>query len=141
MNGARWRGWVAGGVIFVFGVAIGAGMVAWTGQRVIRQALQNSPGEIALADRAATRIGTELQGSLRLSAEEAARVRAILDQSARNLKALRVSVGGQAAAELRGAVGRIAAELPPGKRVELYRLLGRRYERLGLTPPRANAAP
>ena len=60
MNGSRWRGWVAGGVIFVFGVAIGAGAVAWTGQRVIRQALQNSPGEIALADRAATRIATRV---------------------------------------------------------------------------------
>ena len=64
-----------------------------------------------------------------------------LDQSAGNLKALRVQAGVRAAAELRASTGRIAAELPPEKRAEFYRLSAQRYERLGLSPPQPSTSP
>jgi hypothetical protein len=137
VNGSRWRGWLAAVAIFVFGAAIGCAGTMWFGVRALRQSLQAPIGSRGIADRAAERIGAELTKKLQLTPAESARVRAILDESAGRLKALRGQVALQAIAELRASNEKIAAELPPEKRAEYYRIVAQRYERLGLPAPRA----
>jgi len=135
MNASNWRGWLVAAAIFVLGVAVGAAGMTWIGVRRIRQVLASPPGTYGLADRAAARIGANLTDSLDLTPEQSARVQAILERAAGRLKVVRLRAAGQARAELREAVEQIANELPPEKRVEFRRILARRYERLGLTPP------
>jgi hypothetical protein len=132
-----WRGWLVAIAIFVLGVAVGGAGVTWAGIRAVRQALQAPAGERGAADRAAKRIGADLTKRLQLTPEMSARVQAILDQSATNLKSVRAQAAARAADELRMSTERIAAELPPEKHAEFYRVIARRYERLGLQPPRS----
>lgn len=139
MTAATWRGWLVAAAIFLLGAAIGAGGMTWFGGRALRNALR-AGSEPSLAERAAVRIGSDLTKSLQLTPDESARVQAILDQSAANLRAMRLRAVAQAGTELRGAVERIAAELPPDKRAEFYRVMARRQERLGL-PLRGNPNP
>jgi uncharacterized membrane protein (DUF4010 family) len=134
MNGARWRGWLIAGAIFLLGVAVGGAGTAWFGIRAFRNAMRAPASVTGPADRAAIRIGADLHKQLQLTPEQAARVQSILDQSAANLKANRAQAVAKAAAELRSAIQRIAAELPPEKRRDFYRVITRRYDRLGLQP-------
>lgn len=140
MNAApRWRGWLVAAAIFVLGIAVGGTGVVVLGIRQFRQSLQNPAGARGPADRAAERIGADLTETLQLTPEQSARMQRILNESAANLKALRVRASAQAAAELRASTERLAAELPPEKHAEFYRVITRRFERLGLTPPRPPA--
>jgi len=131
----HWRGWLATAVIFILGVAVGVAGTAWTGARMLRRALQAPASAPGLANRAAERMGAELTKTLELTPAESKRVQAELDQTATNLKLLRVQWTEKAAAEIRGSTGRIAATLPPGKRAEFYRVIAKRYGRLGLATP------
>ena len=133
MNGLRWRGWLAAIAIFLLGVGVGTAGTAWVGARMIRNAILNPSPTHTLADRAAERIGADLTKNLALTPQESAQVQAVLAQSATNLKAMRVQVAAQTRTELRAAARRIAELLPPEKRADFYRLVTRRYERLGLT--------
>ncbi len=135
MNRHRLRGWLAALTLFALGLAVGAAGTGWFGLRVIRRAFQAPVGAIGPADRAAARIGADLTDELALTPEQSARVQAILNQSAANLKTIRADASAAAAAELRDAAQRIAATLPPDQHAVLHRVLARRYERLGLTPP------
>lgn len=132
---SRWRGWLVASAIFVLGVAFGSAGTAWVGVRVVRRALHAPLNEEGPADRAAARIGADLTKTLELTPDQSARVQAVLDQSATRLKAVRVQAALRAAAELRRTTERIAAGLPPEKQAEFYRVIARRYERLGLRPP------
>jgi len=133
MSALRWRGWLAAIAIFLLGVGVGTAGTAWVGARMIRNAIMNPTPNRTLADRAAERIGADLTKNLALSPQESAQVQAVLAQSATNLKALRVQVAVQTRTEFRAAARRIADLLPPEKRADFYRLVSRRYERLGLT--------
>jgi hypothetical protein len=135
MNMTHWRGWLVAGAIFLLGIAVGGGLVAWAGARSLRHALQAPTTARGAADRAAERIGADLTETLRLTPEESTRVQAILNQSASNMKAVRAQATGQVAAELRASTASIAATLPPGKRMAFYRVIARRFERLGFPPP------
>lgn len=128
MKALRWRGWLAALAIFVLGSACGAAGMAWMGRRMLRELLQSPASEVGPADRAAARIGAELTKELKLTPDEAARVQALLDESAGRLKAVRVDAAQRALAELRASTERIAAVLPPEKRAEFYRLSARRSE-------------
>jgi uncharacterized membrane protein (DUF4010 family) len=141
MNGARWRGWLIAGAIFLLGVTVGGAGTAWFGIRAFRTAMRAPASAPGLADRAATRIGADLTKQLQLTSEQSAHVQAILDQSAANIKAKRAQMVVQAAAELRSAIQRIAAELPPEKRRDFYRVIARRYDRLGLQPSLTEQSP
>lgn len=140
MSAVRWRGWLIAAAIFCLGVAVGGAGTVWWGARHLRRTFAAS-GETGFADRAAGRIGAELKRSLELSGDDATRVQAILDDTARSLKGVRVRAAIQAGAELRAAIRRIAATLPPEKRGEFYRIVAKRYERLGLAVPADDAPP
>jgi hypothetical protein len=86
-------------------------------------------------DRAAERIARDLSLSLKLTPEQSLNVRTILEHSAANLKGIRARAGIDATAELRDSTSKLAASLPEDKRDEFYRLIARRYERLGLPVP------
>ncbi len=141
MSGIRWRGWLAAIAIFLLGAGVGGAGAAWVGARMVRNAILNPTPTRTLADRATERIGADLTKNLSLTPQESAQVQAVLAQSATNLKALRGQVATQTRAELRSAARQIAALLPPDKRAEFYRLVTRRYERLGLTPLDAGEKP
>jgi len=138
---SRWRGWLVAGAIFLLGVAAGGAGMTWAGVHVFRQRMQNPASTRSMAERAAERIGADLTKSLQLSAAESAQVQAILDQSAVNLKAVRVQATTQAAAELRASTVRIARTLPVEKRREFYRLIAQRFGRLGLSAPEPEKEP
>lgn len=138
MNPFPWRGWLVAVAIFLLGIAVGGTGMAWVGVRIVRQALQSPTGERGAADRAAKRIGADLTKRLELTPEMSARVQVILAESASNLKAVRAKAVAEAAIELRVATERIAAELPPEKHAAFYRVIARRYQRLGLQPPEPN---
>lgn len=134
MPGAA-RGWLVAAAIFILGLAIGIAGTALVGVRLVRQQLLSSPAVIGPADRVADRIGEDITKSLQLTPAESARVQTILHDAALNVKTTRARALVQAGEELRTAVERIAADLPPEKRAELRRLLLRRYERLGIRLP------
>lgn len=135
MSTGRWRGWLAAAGLLILGIALGSAGTTWLGGRMVREALQGG-AETGLADRAAVRIGADLAKTLQLTPAEAARVQAILDQSAVRLKAVRAQAATQALQELRATSQRVAAELPPEKRAEYRRLFLRRFERLGFPASR-----
>ena len=135
MSPPRLKAWLVAAVIFIGGAVVGGGGTAWLGLRLLRHAIRASSVGGGLADRAALRIGSELTSSLKLTPEQSIRIQAILDHSAGNLKTMRARVAADAVAELRDSTARIAAELPAEKRPEFYRLIARRYERLGLPAP------
>jgi predicted esterase YcpF (UPF0227 family) len=135
MNGLRWRGWLAAVAIFLLGVGLGGAGATWVGMRIVRNAILNPSRPHSLADRAAERIGADLTKNLQLTPEQSAQVQSVLAQSATNLKAMRVQVATQTRNEMRSAAKQIAALLPPEKRAEFYRLMAKRYDRLGLTAP------
>lgn len=137
MTGTRWRAWLAAISIFVLGLAVGAAGTVWLGTRVIRRAFQAPAASTTAAERAAARIGAELADELALTPAQAARVQAILNDSAANLRAVRMRALAEARAELRDSTARIAAELPPEKHAEFYRIIARRFHRLGMEPPTA----
>lgn len=137
----RWRGWLVAAAIFVLGVAAGAAGTVVIGVRMFRQSMQNPADGRGPADRAAARIGADLTETLQLTPEQASQVQQILNESAANLKAIRVHAGLQAAAELRDSSGRLLATLPPEKHAEFHRIISRRFERLGLQPPLPPATP
>lgn len=135
MNRPRLRAWFAALALVLLGVAVGAAGTGWLGLRAIRRAVQAPAGAVGPADRAAARIAADLTNELALTPEQSAQVQTILNQSATNLKAIRADAMTAAAAELRATTERIATALPPEKHAALHRVLARRYERLGLTPP------
>ncbi|PTY08711.1 hypothetical protein DB347_03820 [Opitutaceae bacterium EW11] len=141
MSAFQWRGWLVALAIFILGTAVGATVMASFGIRAFRRAMQAPEARIGFADRAAARMGADLKTHLNLTPEEAEQVQALLNESARNMRALRVRMAAQAAAELRASTARIAASLPPEKRPEFYRLIAKRYHRLGLPAPTPEAAP
>lgn len=135
MSLSHWRGWVIAGVIFALGVAVGgAGTTIW-GVHRLRRALQASNETTSFADRAAARIGAQLTKELALTDAESSQVQQILSESAANLKVIRAKTARQAALELRAASRQIAAVLPTEKRAGFYRVIAKRYHRLGLMPP------
>jgi hypothetical protein len=136
MTASRWRGWLVAAAIFLLGVAVGGAGTMALGVRAFRKAMQSPATTRGMADRAVARIGADLTESLQLTPEQSARVQAVLDASAKKMKAIRVEAAVRAIAELRESTDQIAAELPPDKHAELYRVVGRRFERLGLEPPR-----
>lgn len=140
MNAPRWRAWLAAAGIMLFGVALGTAVTCWIGVRIVRDAVQRA-AERNFAERVANRIGGDLTTALRLTPDETKRVQAILDDAATRMRTARTDANTQALAELRAASQRIAAELPPRKRMEFRRMMLRRYERLGLQPPAFDAAP
>ncbi len=131
----RWRGWLVACAIFLLGLAVGGTGTVVIGLHLFRQAIRNGPENRPLADRAAARIGADLTEALQLTPAEAERVQTLLNESAANLKAVRVQATTQAAAELRASTEKIAATLPPEKRPEFHRIIQRRFERLGLPAP------
>jgi len=141
MSESRWRGWLVAAAIFVLGVGVGGAGMAWVGVRLVRHALVNPGSGRGLADRATGRIGADLTANLNLTPEESAQVQAILTQSTTNLRTVRQNAAAQATAEFRSAAQRIAATLPKEKRVEFYRLISRRYKRLGLVAPQSELGP
>lgn len=141
MNAANARGWWVALAIFLLGIAVGCAGTVWVGVRAVRRVLQAPPAAMGPADRSAQRIGADLTKLLALTAEQSARVQAVLNESARRLKEIRADSLARAQAELRQATERIAAELPADKHAEFLRIVARRYERLGLTPPTVDALP
>lgn len=135
MSAQRWRGWLVASSIFVLGIAVGATGTTWIGARAIRRALQAPIAASGPADRAAARIGADLKESLQLTPDQAARLQTILDASATRMKEIRIRAALQVGLELRRSTAQLAAELPPEKRPEFYRVIARRFERLGLRPP------
>jgi hypothetical protein len=135
MNGSTWRGWVVAAAIFVLGVAVGGAGMAVVGIRVFRHAWLHPAASRGLAERAAGRIGTDLTKTLELTPEESAQVQAVLSQTAANLKGVRAQATKQVSTEIRASIRKIAVILPREKRVEFYRLVARRYQRLGLAAP------
>lgn len=136
MTASRWRGWLVAAAIFLLGVAVGGAGTMALGVRAFRKAMQSPATTRGMADRAVARIGADLTESLQLNPEQSARVQAVLDASAAKMKAIRVEAASRAIAELRASTDLIAAELPAEKHGDLYRVVGRRFERLGLEPPR-----
>lgn len=136
MNASKWRGWLVAAAIFLLGVAVGGAGVTALGVRAFRKAMQSPASTRGMADRAVARIGADLTESLQLTPEQSTRVQAALNASAARMRAIRIEAAARAVAELRESTDRIAAELPPEKHAELYRVVGRRFERLGLEPPR-----
>lgn len=138
MSDPRWRGWLIAAAIFILGVGVGGAGMAWAGIRVFRHVIQNpNAPHGSLADRAAEYIGKNLTKQLELTPEQSAQVRAILDQSATNVKAARTKAAADVTKELRETVHRIGAVLPEAKRTEFYRLVNHRFKRLGDTAPTA----
>jgi len=135
MSSTRLRAWLVAAAIFVLGVAVGGAGTAWVGLRVLRHALRAPAAAQGFADRAAQRIATELTSTLKLTPDQSLRVHAILERSAGTLKAIRARASAEAVAELRNSTAQLAADLPPEKRAEFYRLMARRYERFGLPAP------
>lgn len=135
MNRPRLRAWFAAIALVLLGIAFGAAATGWLGVRAIRRAVHAPVGTPGPADRAAARIAADLAEELTLTPQQSAQINAILSQSAANLKTIRADAMTAAAAELRVTTERIAAALPPEKHAALHRVLARRYERLGLTPP------
>ena len=135
MISTRLRAWLVAAAIFVSGIAVGGAGTAWVGLRVLRHALRAPATAPGFADRAAGRIAAELTSTLKLTPDQSLRVHAILERSAGNLKAIRARAGAEAAAELRDSTTQLVADLPAEKRAEFYRLIARRYERLGLPAP------
>lgn len=140
MSASGWRGWLAAGAILLLGITLGVGGTLWLGGRIFRQALQTA-NDRGFAERTAARIGADLTKALQLTADESARVQAVLDESATRLKGVRTQAAVKAVAELRAASQRIAAELPPAKRAEYRQLVFKRYERLGLPKPALDPSP
>jgi deoxyribodipyrimidine photolyase-like uncharacterized protein len=141
VSGSSWRAWLAAAAIFVLGVGVGGAGMAWAGIRVFRHALQNPGATRGFAERATERVGADLTKALKLTPEESAQVQTILAQTATNLKSVRLQAATQVSTEVRATVQRIAATLPREKRVEFYRLVARRYERLGLPAPQPDQDP
>ena len=130
-----WRAWLGALAIFVLGVAAGGSATVWIGGSVIRQRLNAPASAPGAADRTAARIAAELSESLDLTPELSARVQQLLNDSASNLKDIRARAVQEARAEVRDSARKIAAELSPEKRVEFYRIIARRFERLGMPAP------
>ncbi len=141
MSAPRWRGWLAAGAIFLLGAAVGGAGMTLIGFRLVRQILQNPASARGAADRAAARIGADLAETLQLTSEESSHVQSILNQSAADLKALRVRAAADAVILINTTTEKIAAALPPEKHADLHRVIARRYSRLGLSPPTPNHAP
>ena len=140
MNAPRLRGWLVASAIFLLGLVVGGAGVGYTGVHLLRQRLQAPTDEPGPADRAALRIGADLVASLDLSPPEAAAVQQMLNESAGRLKQIRARAAAEAVDELRASTRRIAADLPPEKRPEFYRIIARRFERLGLPAPAGEPA-
>lgn len=138
---SHWRAWLVAAMIFVFGVAVGGTGAVVIGLRQFRQFMQNPAEARGPADRAAERIGADLTKTLQLTPEQSARTQAILNDTAGNLKTIRVRAGLRAAVELRASIERLSAEMPPEKRAEFRQLIKRRFERLGLQPSETPATP
>ena len=130
-----WRGWLVAALIFALGAGAGVTGTVVIGKRVIRQLLLAPADAPGPADRAAARVAADISDSLQLTPEQSARVREILATSAQNLKAIRRRAALDAGAELRRSTQAIAAELPPAKRAELYRVVAQRFTRIGISPP------
>jgi hypothetical protein len=128
--------WIAAAAVFLLGVAAGGVGAVWLGARALRTRLQAGPEAWpAQSERIIGRIQADLTRALALTPEETARVEAILRESAGNRRAIRMRAFAQTRMELRAAIRKIAAGLPPEKRDEFHRVFARRYERLGLQPP------
>ncbi|WP_334319623.1 hypothetical protein OH491_07470 [Termitidicoccus mucosus] len=128
--------WIAAAAVFLLGLAVGGAGAVWFGTRALRTRLQAGPEAWpAQSERIIDRIQADLTKSLALTPEESARVEATLRESAGAMRAIRLRAFAQARMELRAAIRKIAAELPPEKRDEFHRVMARRYERLGLQPP------
>lgn len=134
MNGSTLRAWLAALAIFFLGLAVGGVGVIAVVHHVVRRAIQN-PGAGRFIDRATERVGNDLTRDLQLSPDDAAKVKSILADTAGNLKGIRRQSAQQVSAEIRATVRRLAEALPAEKRPELYRLVARRYEKLGLPAP------
>lgn len=135
---SRARGWLAALTIFALGVAVGGAGTAWLGARLLKNWVQSPASARGAADRMADRLGEDLTRELALTPEEAARVRALLEESAAAMKRIRVRTALDVAAELRASAQRLQAVLPAEKHAALRRVLAQRHERLGV---RLEAAP
>lgn len=135
MISSRLKGTLIASSIFVVGFLLGGSFVTLLGIRMVRQAIRNPVGIRGPADRAVERIGGDLSDSLALTPEQSARIREILERSALNLKQIKRDAAKQAYRELERATEEIAGTLPEEKLPEFYKVIGRRYERLGLPVP------
>jgi hypothetical protein len=128
--------WAAAVAGLLLGAAAGGASTVWLGARALRIRLQAGPEAWpAQSERAVTRIQADLTQSLALTPEEEARVEAVLRESAGTMRAIRMRAFAQMQTELRAAIRKIAAELPPEKRAGFYQVMAKRYNRLGLQPP------
>ncbi|PTX91698.1 hypothetical protein [Opitutus sp. ER46] len=141
MTPLRWRGWLVLTAVLLAGIGVGVTGTLVVGTRLVRQALFAPAGGRGQGDRAVERIARELDERLHLTPEESRRVRGLLEESAVELKGIRMRAAREAGLELRRANQRILAELPPEKRAEYQQLIRRRYERLGLGSGNEPAAP
>lgn len=130
-----WRAWLGVLAIFVLGAVVGGSAAAWVGGKLIRERLNAPASAPGAADRTAARIAAELSATLELTPELSARVQQLLDESAANMKDIRARAVQEARREVRASARRIAAELPAEERAEFYRIIGRRFERLGMPSP------
>lgn len=140
MKSNLWKGILAALAIFVLGCAFGGTVAVVAGARIIRHRLQMPVTERGLADRLVEQLGADLSRELALDARESDKVRVVLQQSALNMKKLRLQLTEGAARELDDCAARLAAALPPEKHARLYQMLAKRYQRLGVHAPQAHEA-
>jgi hypothetical protein len=126
--------------LVAIGFAAGTVFTIHTGIERLRQSIANPaahPAAQSLAERALVRIQKNLTQELKLTPEESARLQAILDQSSKNLKAIRRQGVQEGREEITRAIREIAESLPPEKRTDFRRHVTKRM--IWLTPKRDTA--
>jgi len=141
MRPRSWKAWLAAGLLFVCGAAVGSIVTVRVGQRMLRHALLAPVDAPAPIDRSAQRMERQLARALDLDASEQAQVGAAISQSVHDLKQLRVETARRVQQILNDGVHAAGAGLTPAQRAKLYELAGKRMDRIGLVLTPAPAAP
>jgi len=133
----RARAWLAAGLFFICGLAVGSIVTIRIGQRMLRNAFSAPADAPSPLDRRARRIEGQLKRALDLSPAQAAQVDAAIDQTTREIKVLRVDTGQRLQEVLNRGIAAAAAPLTPGQKARFYALARTRLEALGLAfnPP------
>jgi len=133
----RARAWIAAGLFFVAGMAVGSIITLRIGQRLVRHAFSAPADAPAPIDHRAKKIEAQLKRALDLSPSQEAQVDAAIEQTTHEFKALRVDTGRRLQEVLNRGVAAAAAPLTPAQRAKFLELAKERMDRLGLvlTPP------
>jgi hypothetical protein len=103
---SRWRSFLLGILILIFGIAIGAGGTIVIAKRVILHAIHHP-------EEAPQRMTDRVSGKLGLSAEQTAKVKAIFTERQKAIQSLRRQIQPQVEDELQKAKEEVAAVLKP----------------------------